>query len=173
MNIKYPLCLSSRRNNLRAIAHCQSIVNTPRYNSPYPASRLLHIPDISQNHMTMAVHHRLPCHLTDIKPDVVSGWRQILLNHFFTLIDQRKHSMFLLNRQGKIISHMPERDHEQVPPAGCGTPLVQEPQTIIPSVFPHHKINYPSPPTRRYAPAPQRHCVPRHPLSVTTTPIPS
>jgi len=64
--------------------------------------------------MTMAVHHRLPGSLPDIEPDVIPGWRQIFLNHFFALIDQGKTRVFLLHRQGKIISHMPERDHQEV-----------------------------------------------------------
>ena len=63
----------------------------------------------------MAMHHRLPGSRTDIEPDVVPGWLEIFLNQFLALIGQGKHSMFLFNRQGKIISHMPERDHKQVP----------------------------------------------------------
>jgi hypothetical protein len=65
----------------------------------------------------MAMHYRLPCSHTDIEPDVIPGRPEILLNHFFALIDQDKHSLFILNCQGKIISHMPERYDEQVPHA--------------------------------------------------------
>ena len=65
--------------------------------------------------MTMAVHHRLPGSHTDIEPNVVPGRSKILLNHFFARIDQKKKRLLLLNSQGKIISHMPEWNHEQVP----------------------------------------------------------
>ena len=41
-----------------------------RHNPPHPTTWLLHIPDISRNHMTMVVHRRLPGRFTDIEyPD--------------------------------------------------------------------------------------------------------
>jgi len=87
--------------------------------------------------MIMAVHHRLPGSLPEIEPDIVDGWRQIFLNHFFALIDRCKHSMFHLNRQGKIISHMPERDHQEVPLAD----RVPVPPGIAENILRHHLIS--------------------------------
>jgi len=92
-----------------------SIPPLPRHNSPHPTSRLLHIPNISGNHMTMAVHHRLSGRHTDVKPDVVPGRLEIFLDHFFALIDQSKHSMFLISRHQEKIRNMPEWDYKQVP----------------------------------------------------------
>jgi hypothetical protein len=45
----------------------------PENDFPGTTPRTPNIPDIPRDHMTMAVHHRLPGRHTDIKPDVVPG----------------------------------------------------------------------------------------------------
>lgn len=92
-----------------------SIPPLPRHNLLDPTSRLLHIPNISRDHMTMAVHHCLPGCLANIEPDIVPGRRELHFDHILTRIDQSKNSLFLLNRHREKIRNMPERDHEQVP----------------------------------------------------------
>ena len=88
-----------------------------RDNPPDPTSCIRNIPGIPRDHMTMAVHHRLPGSRTDIKSNVIPGWPEFLLKYFLALINQGKQSIFLLYRHRKEIRDMPVRDEEQVPPA--------------------------------------------------------
>ena len=91
-----------------------SIPPLPWHNPPDPTSRLLHIPNISRDHMTMAVHHCLPGCLANIEPDIVPGRRELHLDHILTRIDQSKNSLPLLSSHREKTRNMPERDHEQV-----------------------------------------------------------
>jgi hypothetical protein len=62
----------------------------------------------------MAVHHRLPGGCTGIKPGIVPGRTEILLDYFSAVIDQGKQGKPLLNRHREEIRSMPVKHQEQV-----------------------------------------------------------
>lgn len=86
-----------------------------------PAPWLLHIPKIPRYHMTVAVHHGLPCCLAGIESYVVPGRVEIFLNDYPTVIDKAEHCQPFTGCQRKDIGGMPVREHEQVALAGGKT----------------------------------------------------
>src|SRR5208283_41024 len=94
-----------------------SIIPLLWHNPPHSAPGVPDIAGIPGDHVAMAVHNGLPGCLAHVDPDVVTGRLELFPDDAFAHVNEGDHRLFFLNKEREEIRLVPERDHEQVPPA--------------------------------------------------------